>query len=79
MYVDPVKYSSQDYEGFDVALTYIAKPISFTDTIVNWRSTILEVNDSMAEELISLALVFALENVESPRLTSKIQTKGLEA
>jgi hypothetical protein len=33
----------------------------------------------MAEELISLAVLFALENVESTRLQSKAQTRGLEA
>jgi hypothetical protein len=33
----------------------------------------------MAEELISLAVIFALENVESTRLTAKVQTRGLEA
>jgi hypothetical protein len=32
----------------------------------------------MAEELISLAIVFALENVESTRLTTKLNTRGLE-
>jgi len=33
----------------------------------------------MAEELISLAVIFALENVESSRLNTKAQTRGLEA
>jgi len=33
----------------------------------------------MAEELVSLAIVFALENVESQRLGTKINTRGLEA
>jgi hypothetical protein len=38
-----------------------------------------ELSDSMAEELISLAIAFALENVESPRLNSKVNMRGLEA
>lgn len=38
-----------------------------------------ELSDSMAEELVSLAVLFALENVESSRLNAKINTKGLEA
>lgn len=38
-----------------------------------------ECSDTMAEELISLAIIFALENVESSRLATKINTKGLEA
>lgn len=38
-----------------------------------------ELSDSMAEELINLAIAMALENVESPRLTTKLNTRGLEA
>lgn len=38
-----------------------------------------ELNDTMAEELISLAITFALENVESPRLNSKLNTRVLES
>jgi hypothetical protein len=33
----------------------------------------------MAEELINLALIIATEIVESPRLQTKIQMKGLES
>ena len=38
-----------------------------------------ECNNTMAEELISLAVTFALENVESQRLNSKLNMRGLEA
>jgi hypothetical protein len=38
-----------------------------------------ECNSNMAEELISLAVTFALENVESSRLNAKLNTRGLEA
>ena len=38
-----------------------------------------ECNDTVAEELISLAVTFALENVESQRLNSKLNMRGLEA
>lgn len=38
-----------------------------------------ECNSTFAEELISLAVAFALENVESQRLNSKINMRGLEA
>lgn len=47
--------------------------ITFSDTVE------FELSDQMAEELINLAIVFALENVESPRLTTKLNTRGLEA
>lgn len=45
---------------------------TFSDTIE------FELSDQMAEELINLAIVFALENVESPRLNTKLNTRGLE-
>ena len=38
-----------------------------------------ECNDTVAEELISLAIAFALENVESSRLNAKLNMRGLEA
>lgn len=38
-----------------------------------------ECNDTVAEELISLAITFALENIESSRLTAKLNMRGLEA
>ncbi|MEE3414030.1 MAG: hypothetical protein VZR53_01520 [Prevotella sp.] len=38
-----------------------------------------ECDDTVAEELISLAVAFALENVESQRLNSKLNMRGLEA
>lgn len=38
-----------------------------------------ECNSTVAEELVSLAIAFALENVESQRLNSKLNMRGLEA
>ena len=38
-----------------------------------------ECNSTVAEELVSLAVAFALENVESSRLNSKLNMRGLEA
>ena len=38
-----------------------------------------ELSDSMAEELISLAVMMALENVESTRLNTKLNMRGLES
>lgn len=59
----------------DFHITYIKEPQKFTE---NFDGT-FELNDTMAEELISLAVIFALENVESARLNTKAQTRGLEA
>lgn len=42
------------------------------------NTTNFELSDSMAEELINLAIAFALENVESTRLNTKLNTRGLE-
>ena len=38
-----------------------------------------ELSDQMAEELINLAVLFATEITESPRLQSKSQTLQLES
>ena len=38
-----------------------------------------ECSDTIAEELISLAIAYALENVESARLNTKLNMRGLEA
>lgn len=59
----------------DFHVTYIKEPQKFTE---RFNGT-FELNDTMAEELISLAVTFALENVESTRLQSKAQMRGLEA
>ena len=57
-------------------ITYIKQPTAFTQS---FGATQFELNDSMAEELITLAVTFALENVESTRLQSQVQMRGLEA
>jgi len=59
----------------ELQITYVKEPSKFPD---EFNGT-FELNDTMAEELISLAVIFALENVESTRLTAKVQTRGLEA
>ena len=38
-----------------------------------------ELSDTMAEELISLAVAMALENIESTRTNTKLQMRQLEA
>jgi len=60
-------------------LTYVKKPKLFVENgVVDFGDTEFELSDAMAEELISLAITFALENVESTRLNTKINTRGLE-
>ena len=71
-------------------LKYIKKPQLFTqkDGIINCFDTgyegapgdiEFECNNTVAEELISLAITFALENVESPRLNTKLNIRRLES
>jgi len=75
-------------------ITFIKKPNKFVKTsndnisgyngCFDWTGSMpteynFELNDTMAEELINLAITFALENVESQRLNTKLNTRGLEA
>lgn len=57
-----------------IRVTYIKHPDSFAGFTGQF-----ELSDTMAEELINLAIIMALENVESQRLTTKVQTRPLEA
>lgn len=62
--------------------TYIKQPQKFTDKhiLLSQQTNIqFELSDSMAEELINLALVMSTEIVESPRMQTKAQLRGLES
>lgn len=79
----------------DFEIVYIKTPNKFVKDLQNpqtgWVSYFdwstaetpeaykFECNETMAEELISLAVTFALENVESQRLGTKLNMRGLEA
>lgn len=58
-------------------MTYIREPQKFDNSFSEDKD--FELNDTMAEELISLGIVIALENIESQRLQTKAQMRGLEA
>lgn len=65
-------------------LVYIKKPILFVDNYKErsnegFKDATFECSDSMAEELINLAIVFATETVESQRATSKLNLRQLES
>ena len=69
--------SNQTFKTIDkLILTYIQTPIKFVN---DTDDKVFELSHSMAEELINLAISFALETVESPRLSSKLQTRQLES
>lgn len=78
------KNTPQTSEENSMYITYIKKPDPFAKKNQNNTYELdsdktFDCNDSMAEELISLAITFALENVESTRLNTKLNTRGLEA
>lgn len=78
---DPYAWKNYEWdENKNVVITYIKTPASFIgDNNKISSTTEFELSDQMAEELISLAVTFALENVESQRLNSKINMRGLES
>lgn len=69
--VDPVLHTPGT-----MFITYVKKPEKFVD---NPDTIKFELSDSMAEELINLAIIFAAETVESQRLTTKVNIRPLES
>lgn len=74
---DPYKH--KDSLSLVLNLIYIKKPAKFIDNIDEANVTDFELSDSMAEELINLAIVIATETVEQPRLQTKLSTLSLES
>lgn len=75
--IDSAYTKSYDIQNMvETYITYIREPNKF---VGDEDTTKFELSDSMAEELINLAVVMALENVESSRLQSKAQMRTLEA
>lgn len=77
-------YDYFDHKNDDIELyaTYIKMPKKFAnqDETTNFDERYkFQLSDSMVEELINLAIIMALENVESQRLTTKVQTRPLES
>lgn len=79
---DIVNYSVDRGYSIDFVYTYIKYPQKFTDKnkrLSQQTDIEFELSDSMAEELINLALVMSTEIVESPRMQTKAQLRGLES
>lgn len=84
IYVDPmdVQYNGAQSKA---EFTYIERPAKFAvgqGLSVNdydFGQTKFELSDSMAEELINLAIIMSTEIVESSRLTTKANTRPLES
>ncbi len=75
------KYETARHGGTprDLRITYIVRPKTFVDNFYVGNDVNIEINDSMVEELINLAIVLAGEIVESPRTQTKAQLRQLEA
>lgn len=73
------KYETAKHGGTprELAITYIKQPQKFDKTFPS--NKYIEVNDTMVEELINLAIVLAGEIIESPRVQTKAQLRQLEA
>lgn len=76
--IDQYAYSKSK-GTLDLTLIYIRKPKKFVDGEDIDRTSDFELTDSMAEELINLAILMSLEIVESTRQESKSKTTVLES
>ena len=74
--IDPYKQYKEN-ASLQFVGTYIKKPQPFVKDNL-FDDTQFELSDTMVEELINLAVLFALENVESTRLQSKSSTLPLD-
>lgn len=74
----PNTFVKENLTGTNTYLTF-AEEKDKDDKIIVPDAYKFECNDTVAEELISLAVTFALENVESQRLNTKLNMRGLEA
>jgi len=64
-----------------VYLHVIIRPDLFTDFLMkeNESETEFPLSDTMCEELINLAIIFACRTVGDPRISTEMQTKSLES
>ena len=65
-----------------ISLLAIKQPNKFVDMLmsdINESDKMFELNDSMAEELINLAIILSAEIVESQRSQTKVQLRPLES
>lgn len=80
------QYACKSNTGsFDMVLAFVYQPNKFvtgkgySDSDYDFGDTKFELNDTMAEELINLAIIMSTEITESSRLTTKINTRPLES
>ena len=73
--IDLYKYK-YNHGNMKLYITYIKIPAKFVNDSDN---TGFELSDSMAEELINLAIIMSTEIVESPRISTKTNIRPLES
>ena len=68
-----------------MTITYVSKPAKFavgpgtSEADYDFGATKFELSDTMAEELIKLAIIMAAGIVESPKMNVELQTRPLES
>lgn len=62
-----------------VYIDYIIRPDLFVDKLFETGDTTFILSDTMCEELINLAIIFACRTVGDPRISTEMQTKSLES
>lgn len=81
--IDPVNHTINNDSNGALEIEYIKNPVPFVDPEhteqLSSDSTPFELNDSMAEELINLAIILSAEIVESPRQQTKTTFRPLES
>lgn len=63
----------------NVYIDYIMRPDLFVDKLFETGDTTFILSDTMCEELINLAIIFACRTVGDPRISTEMQTKSLES
>lgn len=73
VYVDPISMIGETYE---IELTYVIKPITFSEVSATEQYQYL--GDNVLQEIVSRATALALENIESPRVQTKTQLNQID-
>ena len=87
--IDPYEFKKRGKANPYLNVTFIKKPKMFLSAFgkdkdleraqMTWKTMSFELSDTVAQELINLAIIMALENVESSRLQTKVSTSRLES
>ena len=83
VFVDPINH--QVIFPGTLHITYVQKPAKFavgpgtSERDYDFGATEFELSDTVAEEVIKLAIIMSTGIVESPRLTTELQTRPLES